>query len=287
MKSDTDLPIPPDNEPSVLPDWFVKYRRPVFARAVAGITMILAIVGADVGHKHQENYGLYVVGFFLTLIGLIMEYVVERRNDGDEMAIRFDLSLALLSYGLMRIQATATENEIYFEVDGFQTAMDLYFFLAFLGAKLVGRTGSREIGMLIIADIVDFIELTFAMRGHGCNTCDNGGTITTSCQFNPSRETKNAIITFTFVFILVTIFVIRRADTAGQKSVNAITQGLFVHFPIICVRAAIPLNLEGMVSFNLIFIAKNVVELLGCAMDFAEAGNSALTSGGATGYQNL
>ena len=32
---------------------------------------------------------LYVVGFFLTLIGLIMEYVVERRNDGDEMyAIR-------------------------------------------------------------------------------------------------------------------------------------------------------------------------------------------------------
>lgn len=51
-------------------------------------------------------------------------------------------------------------------------------------------------------------------------------------------------------------------------------------------RAAIPLNLEGMVSFNLVFIAKNVVELLGCAMDFAEAGSSALNSGG-TGYQNL
>lgn len=49
-------------------------------------------------------------------------------------------------------------------------------------------------------------------------------------------------------------------------------------------RAAIPLNLEGMVSFNLVFIAKNVVELLGCAMDFAEAGSSALNGGG---YQNL
>lgn len=51
-------------------------------------------------------------------------------------AIRFDLSFALLSYGLMRIQATATANEIYFEVDGFQTAMDLYFFLAFLGVSV-------------------------------------------------------------------------------------------------------------------------------------------------------
>jgi hypothetical protein len=39
-----------------------------------------------------------------------------------------------------------------------------------------------------------------------------------------------------------------------------------------------------MVSFNLVFIAKNVVELLGCAMDFAEAGSSALNGGG---YQNL
>jgi hypothetical protein len=56
-------------------------------------------------------------------------------------AIRFDLSFALLAYGLMRIQATATENEIYFEVDGFQTAMDLYFFLAFLGVSRVPRHG--------------------------------------------------------------------------------------------------------------------------------------------------
>ena len=51
-------------------------------------------------------------------------------------------------------------------------------------------------------------------------------------------------------------------------------------------RSAIPLNLEGMVSFNTIFIAKNVVEVLACAMDFAEAGNSALTSSSG-GYQNL
>lgn len=59
-----------------------------------------------------------------------------------------------------------------------------------LQAKLVGRTGSREIGMLIMADIVDFIELTFAMRGHGCNSCNN----VTLCQFTPSKSTQDAII---------------------------------------------------------------------------------------------
>jgi hypothetical protein len=58
-------------------------------------------------------------------------------------------------------------------------------------AKLMGRTGSREIGMLIMADIVDFIELTFAMRGHNCNISDAG---TQTCQFMPTRATQDAII---------------------------------------------------------------------------------------------
>ena len=59
----------------------------------------------------------------------------------------------------------------------------------------------------------------------------------------------------------------------GQKALNALVQGMFVHFPIICIRLAIPINEGGMPSFNAVFIVKNIVELISCAMDFLEAGS--------------
>ena len=46
-----------------------------------------------------------------------------------------------------------------------QIAIDLFFFIIFLGAKLVGRSGTREVAMMVMADIVDLIELTFSMTG--------------------------------------------------------------------------------------------------------------------------
>ena len=46
-------------------------------------------------------------------------------------------------------------------------ALICFFFrwaLSLLQAKLVGRNGSREVALLIMADIVDFVELTFMIN---------------------------------------------------------------------------------------------------------------------------
>ena len=69
--------------------------------------------------------------------------------------------------GLIRIQATRVPSELYFTVNSIQIAMDLYFFCVFLGAKMVGRNGSRDLALLVMADIVDFIELTLLIGGSG------------------------------------------------------------------------------------------------------------------------
>ena len=126
-------------------------------------------------------------------------------------------------------------------------------------------------------------------------------------------STRNAIVAFTFIFTLVTLLLQRaegksgaafdvqaaapltRACVAacccvaegwltaishccalvgpGQKALNALVQGLFVHLPIIIIRLSIPINEGGWPSFNAVFIAKNVVELFGCVYDFLEAGS--------------
>lgn len=57
--------------------------------------------------------------------------------------------------------------------------------------------------MLVMADIVDYVELTFSIKGD-------------SYVKNPSPATVGAIVFFTFVFILVTLL-IHRAETPGQK----------------------------------------------------------------------
>ena len=57
--------------------------------------------------------------------------------------------------------------------------------------------------MLVMADIVDFIELTFSIKGD-------------TYVAQPSSATVNAIVCFTFIFILVTLL-IHRAETPGQK----------------------------------------------------------------------
>lgn len=197
----------------------------------------------------------------ITLVSIPVELVVERRNKDLTKDLRFDLSCALIAYGVIRIEATRNKDQIYFAKRGFQISMDLFFFFAFLGAKMVGRRGSREVAMLVMADIVDFIELTFSITGD-------------QLENTPSSPTIDAIVCFTFVFILVTLL-IQRAETPGQKALNALVQGLLVHLPIIFIRCFIGLNESNMPSFNLIFIAKNVIELLANVMDFLEAGSSA------------
>lgn len=246
---------------SILPDWVVKWRRPVFSWVVAAFTCGIAIAAADLGHKNDENIIAYIIALIITVICIPIELAVERRNKEITKDLRFDLAGALISYGIIRIEATRNKDQIYFQHTSFQIMMDLFFFFAFLGAKMVGRTGTREVAMLIMADIVDYIELTFLING-----ADN--------VKDPSSATINAIVCFSFIFILVTLL-IQRAETAGQKALNALVQGALVHLPIIFIRSFIGLNESGMPSFNLIFIAKNVVELLSCVMDFLEAGSTA------------
>ena len=50
--------------------------------------------------------------------------------------------------------------------------------LSLLQAKLVGRSGSREVALLIMADIVDFVELTFMINaGLGANAVAGSWTV--------------------------------------------------------------------------------------------------------------
>jgi len=59
-----------------------------------------------------------------------------------------------------------------------------------------------------------------------------------------------------------------------------------VHLPLICIRAAIPINEGGMYSFNAIFIAKNSIELAVCIVEFLEAGAS-VSLASATTYERI
>ena len=135
--------------------------------------------------------------------------------------------------------------------------------------------------MLVMADIVDFIELTFSMASI---TSVDGAV---SCTVAIKGSTCNAIVAFTFIFALVTLL-LQRAEGAGQKALNALVQGVCVHIPLIAIRLAIPLSESNQTSFNLIFIVKNVVELVACIMDFLDAGSEARNGdGGGTDYDNL
>jgi len=189
---------------------------------------------------------------------------------------RFDLAGAMIALAIMRLEATRNYDNIYFKNQGtYGVAFDLFFFCIFLGAKLVGRSGSREVALLIMADIVDFVELTFTIQFSQAVNAD--GTQVWQCP----ESLQNAIIAFTFIFALVTLL-LQRAEGPGQKALNALVQGIFVHLPIICIRMAIPITIEGAPSFNVIFIVKNVVELGACVLDFLEAG-SEVKAGGAPG----
>lgn len=237
------------------------WRRPVFSWAVCLFTLGIAAAAMDYGHSNNENIIAYIIAFLITVVAIPVELAVERRNKEITKNLRFDLAGAMIAYGIIRIEATRNKDQIYFKHDSFQIMMDLFFFFSFLGAKMVGRTGSREVAMLVMADIVDYVELTFSIKGD------------TYVQ-TPSSATVGAIVFFTFVFILVTL-VIHRAETPGQKALNALVQGGLVHLPIIFIRCFIGVNEQNMPSFNIIFIAKNIVELLSCVMDFLEAGSSA------------
>lgn len=71
--------------------------------------------------------------------------------------LRFDLAGALIALAIIRLESTrqiggySLEGTpcrgMYFETENthFQVAIDVFFFISFLGAKLVGRTGSREL----------------------------------------------------------------------------------------------------------------------------------------------
>eukprot|EP00040_Diaphanoeca_grandis_P002433 m.21635 g.21635 ORF g.21635 m.21635 type:complete len:269 (-) comp13489_c0_seq1:435-1241(-) len=252
----------------ILPDWFLKWRRPVFSYVVSISTMGLAIACIQIGHQNNDNIIAYIIAFILALVCIPLECAVDRRNPELTKDLRFDLAGALIAYGIIRIEATRRADHIYFNPGkSLQIFMDLYFFFVFVGAKLVGRTGTREVALLVMADIVDFVELTFSIRGD-------------EYVNKPTEATQDAIVCFTFIFILVTLL-IHRAETPGQRALNAIVQGLMVHLPIIFIRGFIGIGEGAMPSFNVIFIAKNVLELMACILDFLEAGTSVSNSGAA------
>ena len=137
--------------------------------------------------------------------------------------------------------------------------------------------------MLVMADIVDFIELTFSMANFQIS---QEGVISCNIANKISGSTCNAIAAFTFIFALVTLL-LQRAEGPGQKALNSLVQGLFVHIPLIAIRLAIPLSESNQTSFNLIFIVKNIVELVACIMDFLDAGSEVRNGGGSGDYDNL
>jgi hypothetical protein len=256
------------NKPELLPVWFIKYRRPAFSIFANLAVCVLAILFTAKGKDNNENWIAYLLAFFVAVITLPIEWAVDRRNPELTKDLRFDLAGAMVALAIMRVEATRNARQLYFVKSANAIALDVYFFLIFLGAKLVGRCGSREIAMLVMADIVDFIELTFAIQDEQTGYCgvSNGGA---KCA---PKATRDAIVGFTFIFTLVTLL-LQRAEGPGQKALNALVQGVFVHLPIVCLRLSIPINEGGMPSFNAVFIAKNIVELIGCAYDFLEAGS--------------
>ena len=82
---------------------------------------------------------------------------MDRRNPEMTKDLRFDLAGALIALAIIRLESTrqvggyslegTSCRGMYFETENthFQVAIDLFFFVSFLGAKLVGRTGSREL----------------------------------------------------------------------------------------------------------------------------------------------
>jgi len=260
----------------LLPAWFVKHRRMAFSMGSNIAVCIFAAICASKGHDNNENYMAYVLALLIALITIPIEFAVDRRNPELTKDLRFDLAGAMIALAIMRLEATRNYDNIYFKNQGtYGVAFDLFFFCIFLGAKLVGRSGSREVALLIMADIVDFVELTFTIQFSQAVNAD--GTQVWQCP----ESLQNAIIAFTFIFALVTLL-LQRAEGPGQKALNALVQGIFVHLPIICIRMAIPITIEGAPSFNVIFIVKNVVELGACVLDFLEAG-SEVKAGGAPG----
>jgi hypothetical protein len=249
----------------------------------------------------HEVVGAYVLAMLICIVTLPIEWAVDRRNPEMTKDLRFDLAGALIALAIIRVESTRQSKPnggttglggpirgLYFEsnIDDenakndtthYQVAIDVFFFVGFLGAKLVGRTGTRELALLVMADIVDFIELTFAMASFDG---DGVGTLVIAVS------TCNAIVAFTFIFALVTLL-LQRAEGPGQKALNALVQALLVHLPIIAIRMAIPISHNFETSFNLVFIFKNIVELIACIMDFLDAGSEVRNGGSAGSYDNL
>lgn len=248
--------------PQMLPAWFIGNRRMAFSIASNVAVCVLAAACAHNGRQEGENWVAYLLALFVALITLPIEWAVDRRNPELTKDLRFDLAGAMIALAIIRLEATRHTDQVYFaKQTSFGVMIDLFFFCIFLGAKLVGRNGSREVALLIMADIVDFVELTFMI-----NATPNGAS-----SWTCPTPTRDAIVAFTFIFALVTLL-LQRAEGPGQKALNALVQGVFVHLPIICIRLAIPIAVEGMPSFNVIFIVKNIVELCSCVLDFLEAG---------------
>lgn len=302
---------------AMMPPWFIKHRRAVFSVLANCTVIVLAIVCAHHGHSFKDKDGHqnwigFLFAMFVALLALPIEWAVDRRNPELTKDLRFDLAGAIIALAIIRIEATrlptpfqcddvssacsgkwndncCTDGQIYFKVDdngntkfrGLQIGIDLIFFIIFLGAKLVGRHGSRELAMLVMADIVDFIELTFSMvRPYDAG---DGQVKLWTLKLGCAPATSDAIVAFTFIFALVTLL-LQRAEGPGQKALNALVQGIAVHLPIICIRLAIPLNEGNAPSFNVVFIVKNVVELVGCGMDFLDAGSEVRATGGGSSY---
>jgi hypothetical protein len=288
----------------MMPEWFVKHRRAGFAIGINVCITILALACAvhakknnktELGGQHEAT-GAYVFAMIVSVITLPIEWAVDRRNPEMTKDLRFDLAGALIALAIIRLESTRQIGGysiqgtkcrgMYFETENthFQVAIDVFFFIAFLGAKLVGRTGSRELAMLVMADIVDFIELTFAMTSFTGVKGDAADPVL--CNVAIKGPTCNAIVAFTFIFALVTLL-LQRAEGPGQKALNALVQGIFVHVPLIAIRLAIPISQSNQTSFNLVFILKNVAELVTCVMDFLDAGSEVRNGGGSGGYDNL
>lgn len=282
--------LPPSSHPSILPlppflqpEIVTKYMYPVFSYFCVIYVTGLGIYAANSLNPPfrpgapipTDNQGAYIFATILAIASVLVELAVDKRNPELSQSGRFDLGLTFIAYGIIRLessmvktstiddQTTEYDFHLFFDDPSFALASDLFFFFGFVGAKLFNPRSSREVALLVMASIVDYCELTYSIR-----------------QFKPdgtvvplNQPTIDAILAFTFIFMCATP-VLSRMETQGQKSLNALFRIIMVHLPIICVRAAIPIDEGGMTSFNAVFILKNVIELFVCVLEFLEAGAS-------------
>lgn len=93
----------------------------------------------------DKAFGAYYFAAALAVVGLVVEFFVDKRNPELTVDARFDLGIAFFAYAVIRLESTREMDNLYFRNEGWALASDLFFFFGFVGAKLTSASASREV----------------------------------------------------------------------------------------------------------------------------------------------